>query len=320
MAVFVHILSHNILPIFVLIGLGYLLSKKFDLDIFSLSKLSFYLFAPAFVFCYLYTADIKLDMIKVFLCGIMLLIVYGLLGDIIARVRHYDVGLTNAFKNSVMFNNSGNIGVSLVTLVFSSPPFLVDGKTPYLEEAITAQIMILVIQNIATNTLGFFNAGRATMNVKDSMKQVFAMPSIYVVPLALVLKYVDFDLTSTSIWPALDYLKSGMVPMALITLGVQLARTTFDFTSIDVHLAVVTRLIIGPLVALVFIYLWGFQGIIAQTLLISYAVPTAVNTALIAVECDSCQDFAAQTVMTSTVFSAVTLTVAIFVSGIIFPV
>jgi predicted permease len=63
----------------------------------------------------------------------------------------------------------------------------------------------------------------------------------------------------------------------------------------------------------------GFHGVVTQTILIAYSVPTAVNTALIAVECDSCQDFASQAVMVSTI-SAVTLTLAIYLARIIFPI
>jgi len=320
MSIFFHILGHNILPIFILISLGFLLSKRFTLDIFSLSKLNFHLFVPAFIFVNLYTTTIKLDMFRVFLCGISLLVINDILGRVIARIRNYDVGLTNAFKNSIMFNNSGNIGLSLITLVFSSAPYVIDGGTPYLNEAIAAQIMILVLQNISTNTLGFINAGRATMNIKDSIMQIFTMPAIYAVPLAFILKSINFDFTATTIWPALEYLKDGLVPMALITLGVQLSKTEFDLKNADVHISVFTRLIIGPILAILFIYLWGFTGVIAQTVLIVYSVPTAVNTALIALECDSCQDFASQAVMVSTIFSAVTLTVAIYAARIIFPV
>ncbi|WP_425059527.1 hypothetical protein [Sporomusa carbonis] len=74
------------------------------------------------------------------------------------------------------------------------------------------------------------------------------------------------------------------------------------------------------MLALISIYVWGFTGAVAQTVLIAYSVPTAVNTALIAVECDSCQNFASQTVIMSTIFSAVTLTLAIYAARIIFPV
>jgi len=320
MSIFFHILSHNIIPIFILIGLGFILSKKFTLHIPSLSKLLFYLIMPSFIFVNLYEAILKIDMLKIFFCGVLLLIANDILGRIVSRIRNYDVGLTNAFKNSIMFNNSGNIGLSLIILIFSSAPFVVEGKTPYLSEAITTQLMILVLQNISSNTIGFFNAGRATMTAKDSLLKVFAMPAIYAIPTVFLLKYLEFDMTQTALWPALVYLKNGLVPLSLLTLGAQLAKTTFDFRNVEVHLSVFSRLIIGPLLAILFIYIMGFHGIVAQTILIAYSVPTAVNTALIAVECDSCQDFASQAVMVSTIFSAVTLTLAIYLARIIFPV
>ncbi|CUH95098.1 putative membrane protein [Propionispora sp. 2/2-37] len=320
MSIFFHILGYNILPIFILITLGYILGKKFELDILTLSKLNFYLFVPAFIFVNLYTTTLSFDMFKVFLCAGAMLFTNDLLGRIIARIRHYDIGMTNAFKNSIMFNNSGNIGLSLITLVFTSTPFVFDGKTPYLQQAIATQIVILVIQNISTNTLGFFNAGRAHGNVRQSILQIFTMPAIYIIPTAFFCKSIPFDFTATLIWPALEYLRDGLVPVALLTLGVQLSQTQFDLKNPDVHLSAFTRLIIGPVLAVLFIHIGGFTGVVAQTILIAYSVPTAVNTALIAIECDSCQNFAAQAVMVSTVFSAVTLSLAIYAARIFFPV
>lgn len=320
MAIFFHILGHNIIPIFTLIVLGFILSKKFDLDIFTLSKLNFYLLVPSFIFVNLYTTAISLDMIKVLFCAMFILITNDIIGRTVARIRNYDIGMTNAFKNSIMFNNSGNIGLSLAMLVFSSAPFVVNGKTPYLTEAITAQIIILVFQNITTNTLGFYNAGRANLKAKDSILKVLSMPSIYAIPAAFILKSIDFDFTETIIWPALEYLRNALVPIVLITLGVQLSKTKFDLSNTDVHISAFTRLIIGPILATLYIHILGFTGVVAQTVFIAYSVPTAVNTALIAVECDSCQDFASQAVMVSTLFSAVTLTLAIYVARVMFPI
>ena len=50
MLIFLHILANNIVPVFVIIGLGYIISKKFNLNVFTLSKLNFYLFVPGFIF------------------------------------------------------------------------------------------------------------------------------------------------------------------------------------------------------------------------------------------------------------------------------
>lgn len=174
--------------------------------------------------------------------------------------------------------------------------------------------------NITMNTIGFYNAGRAKMKVKESMHQIFTMPSIYAIPLALLFKYLKVDIITTPLWPTLVYIKDGLVPMALITLGAQLSKTKFDFRNTNVNIAVFTRLILGPIIALVLIRLFDFTGVIGQTLFISYSFPTAVNTALIAMECDNNQDFASQEVMLSTIYSSITLTSFIYLSRILFPV
>ncbi len=320
MLIFLHILGHNIIPVFIIIGLGFLVSKRFNLNIHSLSKLTFYIFVPAFIFYNLYTAELTFDMLKILFFSVTYMGASFLLAVFISKLRKYDVAMTNAFKNSIMFNNSGNIGLSLITLIFGSAPYVIGGKTPYLNQALTAQVIIMVFMNVTMNTLGFYNAGRAKMNIRDSMRQILSMPSIYAIILALFLKLIKLDITSSFLWPTLIYVKEGLVPMALITLGVQLSKTDFHFKDIDVNIAVFTRLVMGPILAFFLIRLFGFNGVIAQTILISYAVPTAVNTALIAVECDNRKDFASQEVMISTIFSAVTLTTVIYGAGILFQI
>jgi malate permease and related proteins len=311
--IFFHILLNNVIPIFVLIFMGYLAAKKFSLDINTLSKLNFYIFVPGFAFVNIYTTELPLEMLKILLATILILIANNFIGMFIAKLRGYDSGMTNAFKNTLMFYNSGNIGVPLITLVFSSGPYL-----PYRDTAVTAQIMVLVIQNITTNTWGFYNAGCANMDVKASVKKIIAFPTVYAIPLALILKTIPYDITVMPFWPALTYVRNGLVPIALITLGVQLCRTTFDFKNKEVYLSVVTRLLGGPIIALGLIYMLNFSGVLAQVLLISSAVPTAVNVALIAVECDNYQDFSSQTVMMSTLFSSVTLTIVIYAAKLMF--
>jgi len=320
MSVFFHILSHNIVPLFTIIALGYLLNRKFDLNIYTLSKFSFYIFSPCFIFVYLYMTPLRFDLLKVLACGLVLLAANGILGRLIAKSRGFDIGLASAFVNSVMFNNAGNIGVSLIILIFASPPYVINGTTPYLNEAMAAQIILVVIQNVSGNTLGFFNAGRATMDAKASLRQILTMPPIYAVPAAFLLKWAPIDLTTMPVWPALTYVAGAMVPMSLLTLGVQLSKTTFDFTHVDVYLSAFSRLILGPAIGFCFIHLFDLTGIIAQTMFITSAVPTAVNTALIAVELDNQPAFAAQVVMTSTVLSTLTLSMTIYAARFLFPV
>ncbi len=319
MQVVIHIFLQNILPVFILIFLGFILSKKFKLDIQTLTKLNFYLFIPAFAFTNLYITKISIDALKAMLVAVLILIANFLLGLIISKMKHYDGGMENAFQNALMFYNSGNIGIPLITLVFSTGVYVVGNDTPYLSIALTTQIMVFVVQNISVNTIGFFNAGRANSHWKDALMQVVKMPAIYAVLLAFLLKMVPYDITQLPIWPALVYIKGGLVPMALTALGIQLAKSKIQLGDKDAWLATAIRLILGPAMAFVFIHLLQIDGIVAQALFISSAVPTAVNTALIAVECKNHPDYATHVVILSTVLSSVTMIAAIFFAGMLFP-
>jgi len=249
---------------------------------------------------------------------LVFLVINDLQARITGRLFGFDNSLTNAFKNVIMFNNTGNIGLSLITLVFSTGVNLIGGKTPYLQEAQSVLIVVLIFSNITINTVGFYNAGRASLSFKDALKKILSMPTIYTIPIALFLQKSNTDPTGWIIWPALTYMKNALVPMALITLGVQLSKTTVAVKDRNVYLATFTRLITGPIFAILLISIFGFKGIVAQTLLISYSVPTAVNTALIAVEFKTHESFTTQVVVISTIVSAITLTFAIYISQIMY--
>ncbi|MBS3995625.1 MAG: AEC family transporter [Alkaliphilus sp.] len=320
MNVFLFIITNNIIPIFLLIIIGYVLSKKFALDIQTIIKLNFYIFVPSFAFVNLYTTQISFEMAKVLIATIVMLLINLTVSWVISKIKKYDDGLMYAFTNSISFYNVGNIGIPLITLVFSSSPFVVNGETPYLGIALTAQIMVFVVQSISVNTVGFINAGRANAHWGESLRQVLRMPTVYVIPLAFFLKAISYDMTTLPIWPALNYSKNALVPIALIALGIQLSRTSFEFKNKKIYLSVVIRLLGGPILSMLIIHALSMEGIVAQVLFISSGLPTAVNTALIAVEYDNYPDFVSQVVMTSTLLSAVSIVFIIYAARILYPI
>lgn len=320
MKIMLDILIHNIFPIFVLVGLGFSLARKFSMDIGTLNKINFYLLVPSFTFVYLYTTYIPLNMLKVLAATIIIMALNYTIAYTVSKIKGYSFSMKNAFVNSIMFYNSGNIGVPLIILIFSSAPFIVDGKTPYLNLALTAQIMVLVVQNITTNTLGFFNAGRAHLNWKQSLGKILGMPTIYAVPAAFLLKLIPYDITRMPFWTALEYLKNALVPVALLILGIQISRTKFHSIRSEVALSGLLRLVAGPLFAVGVINILSLNGIVAQVVLVSASVPTAVNTALIAVEYDNQPEFASQAVLLSTLACTITLSVVIYLSRVMFPI
>lgn len=310
MEIFFYILANNIAPIFLIIYLGYIMEKKFALDINSFSKLNFYIFVPAIIFDKVYQTEIKAELLKAILFGFLFLAALTVIAIVISKFRKLSISTANAFKNSIMFYNCGNFALPLIALVFRNSPMAT--------YAMSVQIMILMVQSLTTSTIGFYNAGRGQMNYKETIKAIAKMPPLYAMLMALVFKFLPFDITQFFLWPAVDYFRDGFIAVALLTLGIQLSLAKINIKDLDVYLASFVRLVGGPVLAYFLIKLLGIEGIMAQTLFISSSVPSAVNTALIAVEFDNKPDFASQVVLTTTLMSSITLTGVIYLSRMIF--
>ena len=307
MALFLSIIINNIAPIFLIILIGFIIGKKFTIDIRSLTKINIYVFVPALIFVKVYETQIDSELIGAIVFALILMAIMNFIIMAVSYLRKSKQSLANAMKNSVLFYNSGNLGLPLIMLLFDDLPY-----------AVSIQIMVLLVNNLTTYTIGLYNANRGKMSILASIKSVLKMPSIYAVALVFCFKLLPVDMTKAFFWPAAVFIKDGLVPIALLTLGVQLSQSVLNIKNVDVYIASFLRLIFAPLVAYGLILIMGYDGIMAQVLLISSAVPTAVNTALIAVEFNNEPDFASQVVLTTTVVSAITMSVIIYIAQWIF--
>lgn len=127
---FLQIISDNILPLLVFVAIGYFLDRRFTLDVTSLTKLTFYIVLPSFIFYSIYVAKIDLTMLNVFLMSFVQMFLIGFIAWLAGKMRGMSVAKTEALKNGTMFSNNGNIGIALIALVFGNAPYLIDGEAP----------------------------------------------------------------------------------------------------------------------------------------------------------------------------------------------
>ncbi|MGE1063221.1 transporter [Megasphaera paucivorans] len=322
--VFFYILEHTMVPIFLLVLIGFYLDKKFSLDVKTLSKLLFYLIIPSFVFTNLYKTDFPATSAIIISCIFFLMFIGFLVATFISKMRHYDACMLESCRNALMFNNSGNLGVALVILVFSHDPFVVNGQTPYLAEAMVVQILIFVIQNITLNTIGLYQAGRGRLSARDTLGVVFRMPIIYVFTAALVARFSGWDATQFFFWPIMEMSGAALLPVAMISIGIQLHRTTIKWLDHEVWLTSIVKLMLFPFLGLATIYAanliipGSFSPVASIVFLIYCSVPVAVNTAMYAIEFNNCPEYATQVVMNTTALSAFTMTFFIFLGHLLF--
>ena len=107
---------NSMVPILVLIGVGFILDRKFKLDLYTLSKLNF-------IYCYLplyfercTEAKLNSGTLEIVFCALCVLILNSILSNVVGKMQGYDVAKIATLKNCVMFNNVGNMGVALCYL------------------------------------------------------------------------------------------------------------------------------------------------------------------------------------------------------------
>jgi predicted permease len=288
-------------PLSLLIGLGIVLQRAFQLDIKTLSKLNFYLFSPAIMFQMLYQTELSLKVMSQVLLFFVVFF-FALIGvvEIVMRVRGYKGGMRSAMRNSVIFYNSANYAIPLNQLVFVGDPF-----------TLSIQIIIMMMQSLIPNTYGVYSVNAHRQKLKDTMKTILSMPIIYVIPIALIMRGFHIPVPHP-IYISVDYIAKGFIATALTTLGVQLGSMKWELKLRDVAISNVLRLCVGPLLGLLIVLAFGFHGDLAKALILSCAVPTSLSSVLLAVEFDNEPEFSSQAVFSSTVFSIFTVTFVIY--------
>ena len=297
---FVFILINILLPIFIQIFLGFLIKRVTNFNNKPLAVIQFYIIIPALLFVSMYNTKIdKSIAIKITLHSIIIFVLLYIFSVIICKIFKYNKTTSSSFANSICLYNSGNFCLPLVQILYNNPI------------AISVQIIIMTVQSIVTNTVGIYSISAGKKNIKQGILEVLKVPMIYCIIIALALRGMEIKV-ATPVLTALNSLGGAMVPVALISLGAQLADTKYSFKMPKVYFSNFIRLIISPILAYGLVLILGLKGMAAEVAVISSAAPTAVNSVLLAIQYDSDPEFASQAVFFSTIFSSVTVALVIF--------
>lgn len=296
------ILLDVVLPIFVLIGLGALMQRAFRLDLYTLAKINFYYITPAVVFLSMYHSEMSPALLgNVTLFYALYVLLLYVVSMIVSRRMKFSRGMKAAFTNSLILDNSGNYGLPINQLAFKGDPL-----------ASSLQALIMTFQSLVTFTYGVMSVQRAKSDgtLKAALIGFLKMPVPYALVLGLIFHVLKLPLPEFASKP-LGYISDSMVSVALLTLGAQIVKYPLRLDRLDVYVSVLLRLLIGPAIGLLLVFLLGLKGVPAQALLIASGMPTGVNSTILAEEYDNEPDFASQTVLISTLLNIVAITALI---------
>jgi len=137
---------------------------------------------------------------------------------------------------------------------------------------------------------------------------VFKTPALIALIPALVFNITDVEVP-IFLSRLSGLLGQAMIPVMLITLGVQMGEITKIMINFNVFAASTVRLIGGPVLALLIVPYFGLEGLERSTGILQAAMPAAVLASIIALEYKLLPEFVTTTVLFSTIYSILTLTV-----------
>jgi len=283
-------------PVFILVVIGYFVGPRIKIEARSLSRTAYFVFIPAFVFNIISEAKIDSELALQMLSFILVAqIAVALLGFMVGKALRQSREITAAFVLIATFGNVGNFGLPLI--VFR----LGETARTYATVYFVATVFISFV--ICVGVASWARSGGVT-----AVFSVFKTPALIALIPALVFNITDVEVP-IFLSRLSGLLGQAMIPVMLITLGVQMGEIPKIKINFNVFAASTVRLIGGPVLALLIVPYFGLEGLERSTGILQAAMPAAVLASIIALEYKLLPEFVTTTVLFSTLYSILTLTV-----------
>ncbi len=291
-------LTDVLLPVLVVAGLGALLASRTRIDQDTVTRITLYLLSPALI------ADVVLhtpisagEAGRLTLAYVLVLVASLAAGWFCSLGRGADE--RRALSIGAGLWNAGNMGLPIAFFVFGQSGF---------ERA----TILFLISFVGMYVVGpaVLTLGRDGLSVLGTVRAVLRLPVLWVGAAALIVRLVDAPVP-TGVDRGVTLLAQATLPMILLALGLQLGAGRWPRPTGAMAAATVVRLVASPAAAYVIGRLLGLSGQGLAVLVLSAAMPTAVNALLITREYGGDTRTVAGTIVLTTLGSVLTLAVVI---------
>jgi predicted permease len=273
-----------VIPVFLLIALGFLFARWKKIDLTSITEILIYLAAPCLAFTSLTTKPLFVSDIVVLIAGV--LGIFLGVGILIALYTLLFRFRSRGFVTPVLFMNAGNMGIPLALFAFGEP-------------GLQRATLLFVAISILQYSLGIYilNSG--------GWKEIFRLPLIYAPFLGLLLNLLQISVPGPIFQP-LSLLGYSTIPLMLISLGYRL-RNIPSFNAGHSVGGALVRIVGGFGSAYLTVTLLGIHEINRQMLLLYGSLPSAVVNFVLTEKYRQDPALAASIVFLTTLFSLVSI-------------
>ena len=294
------ILISAVLPIALAALVGVFIGRSFELDMQTLARVNIYALLPALVLTSLAETTLALENAIALIAALLLntallyLIAVGL-----GRSLKFSPDEQKSLIATTVFANVGNMGLPFV--LFSLGEAGLERATVYL---VGVSLMIASLFPIVLKGAG----------LRTGVSFTLRQPVLWSALAGLAVQASGGALPQ-GIGRGVMLLSGGAIPMALLTLGIQLSQTQFVFGLYELFGAGI-RLLVSPLLAYGAGRLLGLDGLDLQVVVVQSAMPVAVTSLIWVTELGGDAVRVARTIVLSTLLSFFTLPGVLWLSAL----
>lgn len=294
---------NNIAPILLIAAVGYWIGRRHAIDPEHIGRLLFNVFSPALVFHSITTNTISpLEFGQLFLVMTAFVLLIAGFAWLIARWQGYSRIQQVGIVLNAMWPNDGNFGLPVVSFAFGP-------------DVLARAVIMYVAVSILNYTVGLYVASSGHSSPRQALSRVLRVPMIYMVVIAMIVNITGFQLPLL-LDRSITLLSQATIPLMLVMLGLQLARTERLQHPRIVISTIGLRLLISPLLALLLSLLFQLNGLALIAFVMQASMPVAVATIIFATEFQLDKEQILGSVLATTLVSPVTLSVLIlFLQG-----
>ena len=293
MSIFLILLA-KIIPLYVIILLGFIAGKYLEVKRESIASLLIYIIAPFTIFSGIITLKLSPAVLSL---PILFFVVGSLMCAIFYRIGGY-LWKTSA-KNVLAFTsgsgNTGYFGLPVVLALFGQDAFGL---------AIITTLGLILYEN----SVGFYAIARGQHSVRESILKLIKLPTLYAFFIALVINIANIHF-SQSVMDVLANFKGAYTILGMMMIGLGLSSITkFSIDWKFTNTAFFAKFVVYPLLLITVIALdihfFHFYSIFLYKIMLLMAiVPLASNTVAFATKLNVYPEKAATTVLISTIFA-----------------
>ena len=275
-------------PVFVLIGLGVVAGRRLSVPPAPLATLAYWIIGPAFMFDVLASAeldgDVLVRMIAALCCGLVAAGAVAWLAAARSGTERRAAVLTTS-----VYGNAGNYGLAVVVFTFGD------------DAAAFAAIGLVVV-----NTVGVIVGVASAHSGLASLRRALTSPLTLAIPPAAIVNGFGIELPTIAD-RSIGLLAGALIPVMLITLGIQLQQMSWPRLDRDILAAVGVKLLVQPAVAAGVALAVGLAGAPFGAVVLMAAMPAAVFTVVLSIEQDTMPELTSTIVLVGTLASLLTL-------------